>query len=143
MTIVTHADNSFAVFKLVVVHLTMIIDSLLISFQLLGEKLDAGNGLLLVISIADDLVQVSQIAHCVPHKSDQKVRKQIKEKHKFPKPWQRHHIVDVQLAAHVLPEVPPLRVSLKHPGQARQFQQRLDTRMFKVKGCYILKIAGP
>ena len=130
MTIVTHADNSFAVFKLVVVHLTMIIDSLLISFQLLGEKLDAGNGLLLVISIADDLVQVSQIAHCVPHKSDQKVRKQIKEKHKFPKPWQRHHIVDVQLAAHVLPEVPPLRVSLKHPEQARQFQQRLDTKMF-------------
>ena len=143
MTIVTHADNSFAVFKLVVVHLTMIIDSLLISFQLLGEKLDAGNGLLLVISIADDLVQVSQIAHCVPHKSDQKVRKQIKEKHKFPKPWQRHHIVDVQLAAHVLPEVPPLRVSLEHPGQEMQFQQRLDTKMFKVKGCYILKIAGP
>ena len=99
----------------------MIIDSLLISFQLLGEKLDAGNGLLLVVSIADDLVQVSQVAHRVPHKSDQKVKK-IKEKHKFPKPWQRHHIVDVQLAAHVLPEVPPLRVSLEHPWQERQFK---------------------
>ena len=75
MTIVIHADNSFAVFNLVVVHLIMIIDSLLISFQLLGEKLDAGNSLFLVVSIADDLVQVSQIAHRVPHKSDQKVKK--------------------------------------------------------------------
>ena len=69
---VTHADNSFAVHKLVVVHLTTVPDSLLISFHLLGEKLDAGNGLLLVVSIADDLVQVSQVAHRVPHKSDQK-----------------------------------------------------------------------
>ena len=53
----------------------MIPDSPLISFHLLGEKLDAGNGLLLVVSIADDLVQVSQVAHRVPHKSDQKVNK--------------------------------------------------------------------
>ena len=141
MIFVTHADNSFAVHKLVVVHLTMVPDSLLISFHLLGEKLDAGNGLLLVVSIADDLVQVSQVAHRVPHKSDQKKNK--KEKHKFPKPWQRHHIVDVQLATHVLPEVSPLRVSLEHPGQTRQFKQWLDTKMFKVKRCYILKIAGP
>ena len=122
----------------------MVPDSLSISFHLLGEKLDAGNGLLLVVSIADDLVQVSQVAHRVPHKSDQKKnRKKIKEKHKFPKPWQRHHIVDVQLATHVLPEVSPLRVSLEHPWQARQFKQLLDTKMFKVKRCYILKIAGP
>ena len=122
----------------------MVPDSLLISFHLLGEKLDAGNGLLLVVSIADDLVQVSQVAHRVPHKSDQeKNRKKIKEKHKFPKPWQRHHIVDVQLAAHVLPEVSPLRMSLEHPWQARQFKQLLDTKMVQVKRCYILKIAGP
>ena len=121
----------------------MVPDSLLISFHLLGEKLDAGNGLLLVVSIADDLVQVSQIAHRVPHKSAQKVNKKFKEKHKFSKPGQRHHIVDVQLATHVLPEVSPLWMSLEHPGQARQFKQWLDTKMFKVKRCYILKIAGP
>ena len=120
----------------------MIPDSLLISFHLLGEKLDAGNGLLLVVSIADDLVQVSQVAHRVPHKSDQKVNKTFMANINF------QNLGNVIISS--MCNLPPMCCQrFLHSGWVSNILGKKgnlsskDTKMFKVKGCYILKIAGP